>query len=126
MPKQTLTLDSVGDVDHGALRIAFNNALKLLSQDLHDRPVLDKARTIILKIDQKPVVDANSGSPTLESVDTSWQILTKTPAIGSSGVVMKPQHDGQLYFHSDLPDEPENETIMDEAERRRSERGKKD
>jgi hypothetical protein len=51
--------------------------------------------------------------------------MTKSPAIGSSGVVMKPQQDGQLYFHSDLPQDPDDETIMDEAERRRRERDRK-
>lgn len=123
MPKQILTLDSIGDVDSGALRIAVNKALKLITQDLGDRPTLDKARTIILKIDLKPVVDVNSSSPQLEHADVSWQVLTKAPAIGSSGVVMKPQQDGQLYFHSDLPQDPDDETIMDEADRRRDERG---
>src|SRR4051812_13984133 len=119
MPKQTLTLDTVGDVDQGALRIAANKALKLLTQDLHDRPTLNKKRTILLKVDMEPVVDNNSSSPQLESVDFSWQVMTKTPAIGSSGVVMKPQHDGQLFFPPDLPEDPDDETIMDEAERNR-------
>jgi hypothetical protein len=123
MGKEVLTLDSVGNIDQGALRIAVNNALKLVTQDLADRPMLDKARTVILKIDMKPVVDVNSSTPGLESVDTSWQVMSKSPAIGSSGVVMKPQHDGQLYVHSDLPQDPDDETIMDEAERRRRERG---
>jgi hypothetical protein len=122
MGKQTLTLDTVGDVDHGALRIAVNKALKLLTQDLADRPAHDKARTIMLRIDLKPVMDLNSQSPQLESVDVAWQVITKAPSIGSSGVVMKPQQDGLLYFHSDLPDAPDDETIMDEAERRREQK----
>jgi hypothetical protein len=36
--KQVLTLDTIGDVDQGALRIAVNKALKLVTQDLADRP----------------------------------------------------------------------------------------
>lgn len=120
--KQVLTLDTAGDVDQGALRIAVNKALKLVTQDLADRPTLDKARTVMLRIDLKPVVDQNSNAPTLEHADVAWQVMTKTPAIGSVGVVMKPQHDGLLYFHSDLPQEPDNETIMDEAERIKQER----
>jgi hypothetical protein len=123
--KQVLTLDTIGDVDSGALRIAVNKALKLITQDLADRPSLDKARTIVLKVDLKPVIDLNSSSPQLEHADFSWQVLTKSPAIGSSGGVMKPQQDGQLYFHSDLPQDPDDETIMDEAERRRRDRDQK-
>jgi hypothetical protein len=122
MPREILTLDNIGNVDQGALRIAVNKALKLVTQDLADRPTLDKARTVLLKLDLKPVVDVNSSSPQLEHADVSWQVMTKAPAIGSSGVVMKPQQDGQLYFHSDLPQDPDDETIMDEAERRKRER----
>lgn len=121
--KQTFTLDSCGDIDQGALRIAFNNALKLLTQDLADRPMLDKSRVALLEIKLKPVVDVNSSTPHLESSDVAWQVSTKTPAVGSANVVMKPQQDGQLYFHSDLPQDPDDETIMDEAQRRREERG---
>lgn len=122
MPKQTLNLDTIGDVDQGALRIALNKALKLVTQDLSDRPTLEKARTVILRIDLKPLVDHNSSAPQLESADVAWQVMTKSPAIGSSGITMKPAHDGQLYFHSDLPQDPDEETIMDEADRRRQER----
>lgn len=122
MPKQVLTLDTIGDVDQGALRIAVNKALKLVTQDLADRPALDKARKVLLEVNLKPVVDVNAQSPCMEHAEVSWQVMTKTPAIGSQNVVMKPQQDGQLYFHSDLPQDPDDETIMDEAERRRSER----
>lgn len=126
MPKETLCLDSIGNVDAGALRVAVNNALKLLTQDLADRPSLDKPRKLLLEICLKPIVDKNSHSPTLESADVSWQVLTKAPAIGSSGTTMKPAQNGQLYFHSDIPDSPDDETIMDEAERRRLERQQKE
>lgn len=122
MPKQTLTLDTIGDVDQGALRIAVNKALKLITQDLADRPTLDKARKVVLQIEFKPVVDHNSHSPQFEHADVSWQVMTKAPAIGSAGAVMKPQQDGQLYFHSDLPEDPDDETIMDEADRNRRQR----
>jgi hypothetical protein len=122
MPKQTLTLNTIGDVDKGALRVAVNQALKLITNDLADRPSLNKNRTVVLKIDMKPVINKNSSTPELEEADVAWQVMSKTPAIGSEGVVMKPQQDGQLYFHSDLPDAPDDETIMDEAERRRSAR----
>lgn len=122
MPKQTLTLDTMGDIDQGSLRIAVNKALKLATQDLHDRPALDKKRTIALVIELKPELDNNSSQPQLDSVDVSWQVKVSTPAIGSTDVTMKPTHDGQLYFHSDLPDSPDDETIMDEADRKRRER----
>jgi len=125
MPKETLTIDSMGNIDAGSLRIAVNNALKLLTQDLSDRPVLDKPRTLILKIDMKPIVDTNSNAPALDSVDFAWNVMTKAPAIGSTGGLMKPNHEGLLYFHSDLPDAPDDETIMDQAARKRRDRGER-
>jgi len=122
MPKLVLNLDTVGEIDAGALRIAVNNALKLINQDMADRPALDKKRVVALIIETKPVMDTNSNQPHLESVDLSWFVKVTTPATGSDGVTMKPQQDGQLYFHSDLPDSPDDETIQDEAVRRREER----
>lgn len=120
--KQVLTLDTLGDIEGGALRIAVNQAMKLVSQDLDNRPALEKKRTVALVLEWTPEVDNNSSQPRLEKVGFAWHVQTKTPSIGSAGVVMKPQQDGQLYFHSDLPEDPDDETIMDEAERRRRER----
>jgi hypothetical protein len=122
MPKQTLTLDSMGDIDAGALRVAVNQALKLVTNDLSDRPALNKKRTVTIELEFKPELDRNSGSPVMEGADVSWQVKQKVPAIRRDGVAMKPQQDGQLYFHSDLPQDPDDETIMDEAERRKLER----
>ncbi|HEV7301630.1 MAG TPA: hypothetical protein VGN72_19855 [Tepidisphaeraceae bacterium] len=126
MPKETLTIDTMGNIDEGSLRIAANNAFKLLAQDLADRPVLNKARKIVITLEMKPVVNTNSHSPQLDSVEYAWHIAQKVPAIGSSGGVMQPQQDGTLAFHSDLPDSPNDETIMDEAERRRAELRERD
>jgi len=119
MPRQTLTLDTIGDVEHGTLRIAMNKALKLVTQDLHDRPLLEKARQVILKIELKPTVNDQSQSRELEDVQVAWQIMSKTPAIGSSDVTMKPDSNGQLYFHSELPTEPDEQDLNDELERKR-------
>lgn len=125
MGKETLTLDTMGDIDVGALRIAVNNALKLLTQDLHDRPTLDKKRTLMLRLDLVPVVDVNTSTPVLDGVDAAWQVMTKSPAIGASGVQMKPQHNGLLSFRSEFPhDNPEDEDLEDEAKRVRRERRK--
>jgi len=121
MPRQTLTLDTIGDVEHGTLRIAVNKALKLITQDLHDRPLLEKARKVQLTIEMKPEVDANSQSRELEDVKTAWQVKVTTPSIGSSDVQMKPGQDGQLYFHSELPMEPDESDLNDELERKRRE-----
>ncbi len=126
MPKETLTIDTIGNIDHGTLRIAVNSALKLLTQDLIERPALEKTRSLILKLDMKPIVDVNSNQIVLESVDFAWNVLTKAPAIGSSGGVMKPQQNGLLSFNSELPESPDDETIMDEADRRRRERAERD
>src|ERR1700712_1257297 len=107
MPKQTLTLDHMGDVDQGALRIAVNQALKQAVQDLADRPALDKKRVVQLHIELKPVMDTNSNQPHMESADVTWFVKSSTPATGSSGIVMKPNAEGQLYFHSELPQDPD-------------------
>jgi hypothetical protein len=119
MPKQKLHLDSIGDVDGGSLRVAVNQALKTLTQDLEDRPALKKKRKMVLTMWFEPVVDTNGNQIQLESVLSSWDVDVDCPKTGKAGTVMTPQSDGQLAFHSDLPDSPEDETIMDEAQRAR-------
>ena len=50
------SFDTMGDVDQGALRIAVNKALKALTNDLADRPVLDKARKMVIEVQPKAAV----------------------------------------------------------------------
>lgn len=121
MPKEELSLDSVGNVDGGSLRIAVNQALKMVTQDLEDRPALKSKRKVVLTLEFEPEIDKNSNSIHLENASFGWHIKTTVPAIGKDGCVMVPQSNGLLAFHSDLPESPDDETIMDEAERRRRE-----
>ena len=57
MPKQILSLDTIGDVDNGGLRIEFNNAIRLLVQDMADRPGLERPRTLVLEIELQGAPD---------------------------------------------------------------------
>jgi hypothetical protein len=122
MEKQTLKLETIGDIDNGGLRIAFNEALATITQDLANRLMLAKSRSLVLKIDFMPNVDFNSSVPQFEHADVVWQIETKVPPTVSKNNIMKPDAQGQLYFKSDLPTEPDNETLDDEAQRVRAER----
>lgn len=122
MPKQILKLDTIGDIDGGSLRVAVNQALKTITQDLEDRPALDTKRKFTLVMEFEPVVDTNGNQISLESAKVAWKTQVMVPPIGKAGTVMSPQSDGQLAFHSDLPDAPEDETLMDDVERRRQQR----
>jgi hypothetical protein len=119
MPKQELKMRNLGDVDGGSLGVAMDQAIKLVTQDLEDRPALDSKRKVTLTIELTPVVDVNSSGAHLESVISGWHVKPSIPPVGKASTVMTPQSTGRLAFHSDLPDAPEDETIMDEAERRR-------
>jgi hypothetical protein len=50
----TLSFETLGDVDGGAVRIAMNHALQKAFLDMSDRPGLDKPRKITLTVDLKP------------------------------------------------------------------------
>lgn len=121
MKKQLLKLDAIGDIDHGSLRVAVNQALKLVTQDLADRPALLQKRKVTLQLEFKPIIDKNSGTPALDGAEFAWQIKTNVPAIGSSATKMSVQNTGELAFHSDLPDAPDDNTLMEESERRAEE-----
>lgn len=120
--RQVLKFDTMGDIDAGSLRIAVNDALKLLTQDLHDRPNLEKARVMTLKVALEPVVDPQSKDSFLTEVSINWIVDPKVPSKGSAMTVLAAQRDGTLAFMSDLPDAGQDQTLLDEAERKQVER----
>ena len=119
MPKHTLSFETVGNLDEGSLRIEFNRMLTSIFNDLNNRPRLEKKRSLTLKVELKPRVDDQSDGQGLDDAETSWSIDISLPPVSSSGTIMKPQQNGQLYFHSELPDSPDDETIEDEIRRNR-------
>lgn len=121
MPKQVLKLSTLGEIDSGTVGVEFRNALKTISADLSQRPHLEKYRELNLKIKTKPIVNKQSSAGGLDEVEFDWEIQTKVPAVGGKELRLSPQADGTLSFHSDLPNDPNDETLMDEAERKREE-----
>lgn len=124
--QQKLSLETVGDLDGGSLRVEFNKTLGLIVRDLDQRPALAKPRRLTLEIIISPEFRPNlSGQPELTSAGIAWQIKAAIPAHGAAATTAKAKADGTLAFQSDLPEAPDGLSIMDEAERRRRERENK-
>lgn len=123
-----LSFNTMGELDRGSLRIAINDALKLMRQDLLDRPLLEAKRKMTLTVTMEPVVDKqNTNGNDLAEVSIGWGVDVKIPSKGSAMTTAMAQNDGELAFMVDMPDAGSDNTIFDEAERRkleREERGK--
>lgn len=52
-------LEALADIDGGRINVAFAQALARVIADCDDRPGDDKARTVTLTLEVKPVLDAS-------------------------------------------------------------------
>lgn len=103
---KTLTLEDIGLVDHGAVSIAINRALKEVHKDILDRTGLKSARKLNIALEIKPVTD-QAGD--LMNVHVKCSVDTRCPA-RSTAVVMNVNHTG-FVFQTDSPRNPNQPSL---------------
>lgn len=101
MERAVLGLDTIGDVDGGAVRVAFDRELQKVMHDLHDRPDLKKPRRLVLQLDLLPVNDRGQ----LMRTDVAFAVKATIPPKASASYPMQPTQEG-LEFQPDIPDNP--------------------
>lgn len=74
---QALTLDTLGDLNAGVVRIAFDQAIKRVCDDLGERHTMDAPREIVLKVRFDPVMDHNEH---IADVDIKVDVSAKIPS----------------------------------------------
>jgi hypothetical protein len=122
MPMEKFTLGNMPLLENGIVTASFDAELRRLVKDCDERPLDDKPRVLQMTVKLTPNPDVHGQHPVCDTVDVEVEITGKVPTMRTKSYAMKLKQDGTLAFHPDLPDDPDNETIMDEAERRRSER----
>ena len=110
MPEM-LTLETIPEVGHGAVAIAVNKALRTAYLDLQDRPNVTGARKVSLEIHLTPITDGGH----LVSVGTRFTFNTKVPERSTMEFRMKAARDG-ISFMPDAPDNPDQKSLLEEAE----------
>ncbi|MHA7813234.1 MAG: hypothetical protein ACX94C_07585 [Phycisphaerales bacterium] len=64
MSKPNFTLETISQIDEGVIAHEFNQKLEAIRQDLHDRPNLDKDRTIVMEVKFRPSQHASFAAET--------------------------------------------------------------
>ncbi len=101
MEREVLSLDTIGDVDNGAIRVAFDRELARVMHDIRDRPELKKARKLVLQLDLIPIIRDGY----LVRTDVGFSVKPTIPPKSSVSYPMQPTNDG-LEFQPEIPDNP--------------------
>lgn len=99
----------------GALEAAVNSALASVHSDMSNRATLDKPRKVSIVLEFIPnALHANATD--LEDVRVGFKVKTTVPDLGPVQVQMTPKHNG-LMFHPDVPENPEQMSIMEQIDK---------
>lgn len=101
MDRELLSLNTIGEVDNGAIRVAFDRELARVMHDIRDRPDLKKARKLVLQLDLIPVISHGQ----LVRTDVGFSVRPTIPPKSSVSYPMQPTNAG-LEFHPDIADNP--------------------
>lgn len=120
MAQKLLSLENLKEVDGGTIAIAFDKELQAITKDLNDRPRLNKPRKLKLELTFIPKTRSDIGED-LDDVEVNFDVAASIPKIGIKSYRVTPKFGDQLAFHPDLPGNPNDETLMDEIDRKRGE-----
>lgn len=119
MKKELKTLADLVEAEGGAVRMWFDGALKVVMDDLLDRPALKKDREITVKLVFQPVAD-QSGA--LAYAVHRVTIGSKVPGHATRAIAGRADKDGLVW--DDLsPKDPTQMTLDDELNREKQEGG---
>lgn len=106
MALEKFSLATIGEMDGGRIRAAFEQALRRVETDLKDRPGVKTKRKVELHMELTPVIDAGE----LDSVNVRFQIKDNVPKRESQAYNMKAVPGG-LLFNDLSPDDVRQATL---------------
>lgn len=102
--KSVLTLQTIADIDKGRIGLAVNQAIRLITQDITDRPADKTKRKVVVTIEMKPVLDSTTA--TLDVIENEFTVEAKVPKRRSAAYPMLPTSDGRQMFEKGSPFDP--------------------
>ena len=106
--------EDLGKVDSGKVVVALNHALLQCIRDVQDRPFEEAARTVSLKIDLTPILDAaeaKEGRCVLDTIGMQFKLNPSMPKQQTMVYPMIPTSSGALLFNPDSPRNPRQHTL---------------
>lgn len=103
-----LTINTIGDIDDGRVRLAIDRDLEAICKDLMNRPGDPSRRSLTIKIDFKPQPRADG---VLETVDVDLTTLVKVPKRRAQPAKMLIKPTGKLLWNDLSQDDPKQATL---------------
>lgn len=107
--KRTLSANSLQELDNGKVAIALNNAIRLATLDIIDRPNDKTARKVHLTVELRPVLDKDTA--VLDVIDSEFIVKKVFPVQRSAPYPMYATTDGQMIFDVGSPLDPRQATF---------------
>ncbi len=98
---------ALGEIDDGRIAVAIDRGIERIMADLHDRPTVDKSRTITLTIAFVPRADDRGR---LDDVDVYCDIKERAPARETKTYRMSTRG-GELFYNELSPENPDQGTL---------------
>lgn len=112
MPIQFLTLETLGDLDGGAARLAINKAIAIAMNDVDDRGSDEKPRKVMIELKFTKLKN--------NTVDTGVTVGTNLPKMTTwtTNGHIRAARDGEIgfAFSSESPENPDQRTFNDEVD----------
>lgn len=122
MPQETLSIATLHELIGGAFGKSADARLKAIIADLHDRPELDKDRTLTLTFKLRPEAQVINKEVSLKSVATKCSSKAVIPEHAAVEWNMVPRGD-DLLFATEDPTDP-TQMDLEDARRAKAEQAK--
>lgn len=113
MSIKPLSLANLKHLDDGKAAAAFDAHLKRIAQDCLDRPGDATARSVVMEVIVKPIVEDNGNC---DRVDSQINVKSKIPTHKTRVFNFGLHRNGQFAFSEDSPDNYDQTTIFDDEE----------
>ena len=113
---RTVLAETIGLLDRGRVGVALEQFIRQATQDCIDRPGDDRARTVLLMIDVKPVAETHGELISCEGARGKAKVRLRLPDRESSELDFGVRKGGHLVFSEHSPANHKQATFLDENE----------
>lgn len=101
---QLLKLETLAELAHGKVGVAFNREVQRMGRDCVDRPSDDRARTVTLTVAIKPTAVIDGQSVTCEGAKAIARIKAKAPDYETQEIDLGIRENGSTVFSPSCPE----------------------
>lgn len=116
MPLQALKLDTLAELAHGKVGVAFDREIKAMGRDCVDRPGDDRARIVTLTITLKPTAVTEGQSVTAEGAKAIAKVRSKKPDYETQEIDLGIRENGMTVFSPTCPENHMQQELFPEPE----------